>query len=152
MRILLLTMVIIILSSCNYNNEKRKANDQNGVKNHFTEWKTLVVNKGDTIAYKSLSKEYIDYPFPEEFLYYSFIMANKYDYLQAYFDVYICLTDIYNSNIEKIDNATANLAIEYLLKAYQKGHLQAKDIVESHSIVYDINQNKEEIIRIFRNK
>jgi hypothetical protein len=151
MKIVLLALGIMILSSCHNNADKKKAIDQNLEQNHFTEWKTLVINEGDTIAYQSLTIEYLDYPFPEEFLYYAFIMANKYNYLQAYFDVYTCLTDIYNSNIEKIDNATANLAIEYLLKAYQKGHHQAKDIVESYSIVYDINKNKEEIIRIFRN-
>ena len=73
------------------------------------------------------------FAFDEEFLIYALIMANKYDYPQAYFDVYFYLTNVF-PDISDIDEATANMAISYLLKAKDKGHHQAIDIVEKYNI------------------
>ncbi len=71
----------------------------------------------------------------DDLLPYALIMANKYNYTQAYFDVFDCLTAKYSSDIGQIDSLTAQLAIKYLLIASEKRHWQASEIVESHSIV-----------------
>lgn len=112
------------------------------------ELEKLVIEQGDTSAYYNLSVAYLDYS-SEKFLPYALIMANKYDYPQAYFDVFTCLTDIYIENINQIDTTTANLAINYLLKADQRQHHQAKDIVEKYSIKYKEGMNKTQIIKMF---
>jgi cellulose synthase/poly-beta-1,6-N-acetylglucosamine synthase-like glycosyltransferase len=81
------------------------------------ELKKLVLSKGDTIAYKELSIAYLNVPFyEEEYLLYSIIMADKYKFPKAYFNVYWCLTSIFEFHIYtgKIDEKTKDLALKYL--------------------------------------
>ena len=112
------------------------------------ELKKLILYNGDEDAYDELDIAYLDHSFQEEFLLYALIMANKYDYPQAYFDVFYCLTGIYG-DITKIDVKTAALAIEYLLQANEKGHHQANKMVQEYNI--DIEKNsKQQIIKIFK--
>ena len=111
--------------------------------------KEAILINGDTDAYCELSIAYLDHPYQEEFLLYAMIMANKYDYPQAYFDVFDCFVLAYWFDISKIDEQSASLAIEYLIKAYERGHQQAKDIVEKYSI--NNNENcEQQIERIFK--
>jgi len=80
------------------------------------ELKKLVLSKGDTIAYIELRIAYfnVDY-YEEEFLLYSIIMADKYNYPKAYYYVYKCLTSIFEwHHYGKIDEKTKNLALKYL--------------------------------------
>ncbi|MDH5718860.1 MAG: hypothetical protein OEZ22_14635 [Spirochaetia bacterium] len=112
--------------------------------------KDLIIEKGDIDAYKKLDIAYLEEPFQGEFLYYAMIMANKYDHPQAYYDVYLLLVDIYRKNINDIDENTANLAIEYLLKAYNKNHHQARGEVEDYSIRYDKKTNRKQIIKMYK--
>jgi hypothetical protein len=130
-------------------NDKTFERSINQFSTNENELKKAILFNGDIDAYNSLSIAYLDYSFQEEFLLYAMIMANKYKYPQAYFDVFTCLTDIYFADISKIDEETANLAIEYLLKAYNKGHHQAKDMVEEFSIVNNQN-NIQQVERIFK--
>lgn len=111
--------------------------------------KEMVLNNGDTDAYYELSIAYLDHPYQEEFLLYAMIMANKYDYPQAYFDVFDCFVLSYWSDVSKIDEQSANLAIEYLIKAYERGHHQATEMVQKHSINKHEN-SKQQIERIFK--
>ena len=111
--------------------------------------KQLIISKGDIDAYKALSIIYLDYAYPEEFIYYALVMANKFNYPQAQYDVFSCLTDTYIGNINTIDEDSANLAISYLLKAYKNGHHQAKSMVNEYDIKYDIKENKKYLIKIF---
>lgn len=114
-----------------------------------SELKKAVLYDGSTSAYDELSVSYLDHNFQEEFLFYAMIMANKYDYPQAYFDVYFYLTQTFSRDIKSIDERSAKLAIEYLLKSYEKGHHQAKDIVEEYSVTSSEN-SKQQIERIFK--
>ncbi len=80
------------------------------------ELKKLVLSKGDTIAYKELRIAYlnVDY-YEEEFLLYSIIMADKYNYPKAYYYVYKCLTSVFEwHHYGKIDEKTKILALKYL--------------------------------------
>lgn len=67
------------------------------------------------------------------------LMANKYHYTQAYFDVYYSLYDlnslgenenppVKNWSLDKLDQKTQKMAVEYLKIAADKGHLKAKKI------------------------
>lgn len=96
-----------------------------------------ILEKGEKAAYEELYIAYLDNYCPEEFLLYALIMANKYDYPQAYFDTYLCLVDVYRSNLSNIDQRTAEMAIDYLFMASRKGHHQANEIVKQHAIVID---------------
>lgn len=114
-----------------------------------TSLKEAILNNGDTDAYYELSIAYLDQPYQEEFLLYAMIMANKYDYPQAYFDVFDCFVLSYWSDISKIDEQSADLAIEYLIKAYDRGHHQATEMVQKHSINKNKN-SRQQIQQIFK--
>lgn len=70
-----------------------------------------VIEHGDTKAYFEIQSIYnIAEQRQTSALYYALIMANKYNYNQAYYDVY----EILNST--KADNKTKEMANEYLKK------------------------------------
>jgi hypothetical protein len=145
-------IIMPLLFACNINSDTGKSKEEismNQAESIPQNYKNLVVKNGDIDAYKTLSIEYMDHKYPEEFLLYAMIMANKYDYPQAYFDVFTCLTDVYMSDLNKMDTITANLAINYLIKAYKWQHHQAKKIVDEYSIKYNEKKNKEQIVNIF---
>lgn len=91
--------------------------------------KKAVLLSGDTTAYYDLSNLYLDKKYQEEFLLYAIIMANKYRYPQAYFDVFNCIMNAFFTEISSIDEQSAKLGIEYLFKAADKGHHQAKELL-----------------------
>lgn len=130
-------------------NSNKKVFSMNQPLTSVVDLKKAVLYEGSKEAYDALSTAYLDYTFQEEFLLYAIIMANKYEYPQAYFDVYFWLTQTFSSDINNIDESSANLAIEYLIKASEKNHRQAKEIVEEYAIVYNERKNKEQILKIF---
>jgi hypothetical protein len=154
MRRITLIIFFSILVGCNTDNSNKKSiceckqsiNQQPSNQNLL---KKAILYNGDIKAYKSLDIEYLDYAYTEEFLLYAMIMANKFDYPQAYYDVFTCLTDVYLSDFHRIDDKTASLAIDYLLKAYERGHKQAKEIVIEFNIKRNEN-SKQQIERIFK--
>ncbi|MDR0196153.1 MAG: hypothetical protein LBI73_13615 [Myroides sp.] len=87
--------------------------------NSFNHYKELALMKGDTTAYYQLSLDYMDSPY-DGFLYTALIMANKYNYHIAYYDVYDILTQKYG--LQELDEKTKELAIDYLRKGAQKGN------------------------------
>ena len=113
--------------------------------------KKAVIDNGDIDAYKSLYYVYLDYSISEEFLLYAMIMANKYDYPQAYFDVFNNLTKVYWNDLTRMDNKSAKIAMEYLIIAAEKGHHQAQEMVENININLDDN-SKEQILKIYNIK
>jgi len=120
------------------------------------ELKKLVLSKGDTIAYKELRIAYfnVDY-YEEEFLLYSIIMADKYNYPKAYYYVYKCLTSIFEwHHYGKIDEKTKILALKYLKegaelndsestnelsKLYFEGKYVAKDSILGKKLESKVN-------------
>ena len=80
-----------------------------------------VFEEGDTSAYKELWKE------PVPFLLCSMVMANKYNYPEAFHSVYLYLIDPYTSlNNIPIDTTTFNLAYRYLKQGVDLGSKSAK--------------------------
>jgi len=58
----------------------------------INELKELVLLKGDTMAYVELKTAYLNEKYKEEYLLYSIIMADKYNYPSAYYQVYDCIS------------------------------------------------------------
>jgi hypothetical protein len=137
--------------SCNLNSEEFDKSGNNSIDdllNNETELKIAVLNNGDSTAYSDLCTAYLDHSFQEEVVVYSIVMANKYDYTQAYFDVFNYLTSLYSDDFTKIDEKTSELAVEYLLNAKNKGHHQAIEMLEGITIS-DYANNKSLVERIF---
>jgi TPR repeat protein len=89
----------------------------------------LALEKGDTDAYETLDIAYLDYP-QGDFFPIAKKMADKYDYPQAYFDVYFQLLKPTRASgttlsLDSCDEKTRKIALSYLIQAYNKGHHQA---------------------------
>ena len=84
-----------------------------------------ILTKGDTAFYDSFFDSYADYDALDMMLPFAMIMANKFDYNKAYYDVYYILTNLY-FNFElynfDIDSTTQAMAKEYYTKAIEKGY------------------------------
>ena len=78
--------------------------------------KKAVVKMGDIPAYHLLKNEFRKKKHPQEYLLYSIVMADKYHYTPANYDVYYCLTSVFDANpsLGKIDKRTKGLALDYL--------------------------------------
>lgn len=87
---------------------------------------------GNIDSYVELKTIYLDYP-PEEFLFWAILMANKYDYPEAYLDVFRSIIYPYGSEypFDKLDKRTKKIAMEYLLLASKKNVLEASEILKN---------------------
>ena len=83
---------------------------------------------GDINSYKEIKAEYDTSAHPQEFLYYSIVMALEHDYAPAYYDAYHALTSIFTDNptLGKIDDKTKEEAMYFLRLAAQKGDRRAQ--------------------------
>lgn len=138
------------LSGCNNCSEEKSYSMNHGTKT-LPELKQQIIDYGDTCAYYDLKIQLLDFKYgDEELLSYAMIMANKYDYSEAYFDVFDCITAPYFDNINQIDSRTAKMAIDYLLLASEKGYFQACEIVDSYSITRTQGDCREQIRNIYK--
>mgnify|MGYP006924699356 FL=1 len=79
------------------------------------------LNENDEFAYSEVRAHYFSEERLQDFCYYAIKMANKYDYPDAYYDVFRTLTLTENVPIDSLDNKTKCLALYYLLKSKEKG-------------------------------
>jgi len=85
------------------------------------------VLNGDTIAYNRLRAVYMNTPHEGEFIFYSIIVANKYHYPLAYYDVYLEIRFLEKLMPDKSCNKeTKTLMSEYLKAAARLGYSKAK--------------------------
>ncbi|WP_304200111.1 hypothetical protein [Flavobacterium alvei] len=118
-----------IILSCNLN--KEKIIPMNNVSNSEMElYRKLAIEKGDTIAYKELELENYE---SDSFLYVSLIMANKYNYPSAYYNVFHSLVKQSNKKeleaLDDLDEITKKMAIDYLMMGAEKGDKQCQNIL-----------------------
>jgi hypothetical protein len=93
----------------------------------------MSVRRGDTNAYNKLYIAYLTHE--ENMLFWSLLMANKYDYTEAYFDVFCCLMNSYNCveyKLDKMDDKSKKIALYYLRMAADKGHKQAIEVIKDY--------------------
>lgn len=94
------------------------------------------VSLGDTVAYKDLRVNYLEEPIAE-FLPWCLLMANKYKYAPAFYDVYYTLIT-YNGygrySMDSLDVKTRQMALDYLKMAAYFKEENAIDILDSLKI------------------
>jgi hypothetical protein len=133
-KILILNIIIMVLFfGCKKNEIVKTQNPiyQSGYENKAILDSLLrkAIILGDTIAYKRAYKEFQISGHNKEFLYFSIKMAERNNYLKAYFDVYQIIK--VNDMIEKFDDKkTSNIGLFYLIKAYKKGDKNSRDEIE----------------------
>lgn len=125
--VLMIYALVFIFFSCNQN----KGIPMNNVSNSEMEsYRKSAVEKGDTIAYKELELENYQ---SDSFLYVSLIMANKYNYPSAYYNVFHCLVKQSNKKeleaLDDLDEMTKKMAIDYLIMGAEKGDKQCQKIL-----------------------
>ena len=136
----IILVIFLFLAACCQKKEKTLFSSMNQPLENPKELRKAVIEKGDTSAYYSLFMMYLDFQYPEEILFYSLIMADKYNYPDAYFDVFSCLTDVnryYEKDnddwsLDSLNNDLREMAVKYLIKAADKGHKQAKEVLEDY--------------------
>jgi hypothetical protein len=93
--------------------------------------KERILERGDTMAYRRLRTQYVHMP-PDAFLFWALIMANKYDHVPAYCDVYYSIVEAYgcqDHDLRTMDPKTRKLALDYLKTAERKGSEEARSIL-----------------------
>lgn len=84
-----------------------------------------ILSTGDVIMYDSIYDRFADDGAMDALLSISIIMANKYEYAKAYYDIYEILTSlyqVYGLNADYLDSTTLQLACYYLERSKEKGY------------------------------
>jgi len=140
-KILILIGFLLIVLSCNRNTKMIETEEPLCLSpnSHFTQevnWIKKIVYYGDTLAYQTMFSYYYDDFRVDVLLGYSIIMANKYDYPQAYYDVFDILTLLPHINSEEckhnfefycLDNKTQQMALTFFREAIYKGNIYASE-------------------------
>ena len=129
-------LIILFLSqiSCSNNKSNETSKSMNEPDRTINVLKDMVLNKGDIDAYEELETAYLDYRHGD-FYEIAKVMADKYNYPRAYYDVYIQIlkpTQNPESTIS-LDSCTVEEkkeAISYLKKAFEKGFEPAGEQLE----------------------
>lgn len=125
-RYIIYFILSFILLSCSQNNIKQEycLSDNSHSCNYVDNAERILIY-GDTALYDSIFDRFSDDLAMDMMLPFSIIMANKFDYNKAFFDVYYVLMNL-NLNFSiydvEIDSITQLLATEYYLKAIEKGY------------------------------
>lgn len=127
----ILFFLLILIFSCQ---EKKDIQETNYDRDFLNSLIEKGINNGDTISYDRAFNYVLEKGGYVEFYYYALLMANKYNYDKAYYNLYILLTRegiTYNGiEIFSNDEETQRLANYYLLKAYELGHKGAHSNLE----------------------
>ncbi|WP_396146576.1 hypothetical protein [Flavobacterium sp.] len=87
----------------------------------------LAISKGDEKAYNNVAGNYILDANYQGLLYYSTIMANKYNSPEAHFHIFLILSNTNNGKpFNELDDKTKNLALYHLVKSNELGYESAK--------------------------
>ena len=130
--IFLIFGIISVFFIMQYFNEKKELKTSLKSASSLDFYRKQVIEQGDFTAYNELQFEYDN---SDNFLYVALIMANKYDYDEAYYDVFYCLTRYSNKNkldaLDDLDNTTKAMALNYLIKGAAKGNNDCKRVLGS---------------------
>ena len=140
MRYYIVCLFISTLLACNQKSNEKVVEPPAypSVSDSLYVYANRAINNGDSIAYRRASYLSFIKDKSEDFFYVAFIVANKYGYRDAYFDVYRILRSGPNyGNVNQLDSASRRLAIFYLLKSLEKGYSDA--ILEVKTVFKDSN-------------
>lgn len=85
------------------------------------------VNDGNEKVYNEIAGSYILTNKYQDLLYYSLIMANKYNSAEAHYHIFLILA---KNNFNALDKKTKNLALFYLIRSNELGYKSAKYSVD----------------------
>jgi hypothetical protein len=140
-----LIVLLFIVIACN-NEEKKQPESKKPIRDDVTAVSTATVylpkyndlelmkklsdkilTEGDTIAFNEMKGIYILSTHTKDFLYYSIIMGDRYNYNEAYMTTYFIM---HSDIVDKTNIKQNKLANYYLLKAYEGGHKDAMYILK----------------------
>ena len=101
----------------------------NSKDNSFVDLKESVVFKGDTMSYVQLKERFKKTTYPYELLYYSIVMANKYDYVPANYDVYTCVQQLVAKAHLEFNERTWMFVSPFLEKGAKAGDNKCKEVL-----------------------
>lgn len=124
--------------ACNFGNMKVSTGKEqarsfgitmNSKDNSFVDLKESVVFKGDTMSYVQLKERFKKTTYPYELLYYSIVMANKYDYVPANCDVYTCVQQLVAKAHLEFNERTWMFVSPFLEKGAKAGDNKCKEVL-----------------------
>jgi len=95
----------------------------------FVDLKESVVYKGDTTSFKLLKEQFQGTAYPYELLYYAIVMANKYDYVPANYDVYTCVQQLVDKAHLEFNERTWMFVSPFLEKGAKAGDNKCKEVL-----------------------
>jgi len=109
--------------------------------------KKKVISHGNKYAYEKLYFAYFDESGKEDFILYSIIMANKYESINGYYDVYSGLITVHENGLADMNEDMRNIAIQYLKKAANLNSIRANEelgnlYIEGEYILRDTSLGK----------
>ena len=125
--------LILILCSCNGTNEDEEVcMSPYSYSTDYLYDTEYILTTGDTDFYQAFYDRYSDDCALDEMLPYALIMANKYNYVSAYYHVFTILTHLgCYMGIEVLDPTTRELAVSYFKKAvYAEDFYASEDLLE----------------------
>jgi hypothetical protein len=90
------------------------------------ECKKMVLEKGDERAYYDLYFALNNENCNGEYLFYSLVMSQKYNYPGAYYWVYKCIVSFYEDNNIAVDTQSLNIALCFLRKGVELDNKNAQ--------------------------
>jgi hypothetical protein len=134
MKKIILYVSLFFISCSNENKLKDETNlhpkeDKRKTQKELDSLYVNAINNGANDSYQELSFYFSKYKHWDTFFYYALIMANKHDNPTANYDVYSYLTEKSTVNgieINSNDKYSKNLALFYLLRAYELNNTNAK--------------------------
>lgn len=128
--ILLILVIICCYLLVDHFKEKKELNESLKTASILDYYRKQVIEKGDIKSYSELQFEYDN---SDNFLFVALIMSNKYNYQEAYYDVFYCLTRYSNKNkleaLDDMDQTTKTMALDYLKQGALKGNPDCKQIL-----------------------
>lgn len=133
--VIVLSFLIGLLS--NINNLKRKTIEIYYVDKFMEKEKKMVVEKGDTSAYKELKASMeADERIPRSnVFYYSMIMAIYFNYAPANYDAYKTIQDVYPNRVT-MDVDTRKLCSFFLRRGADRGDKHCLEIIKKQNLPY----------------
>lgn len=123
-KIILKTYIILCLSFIMIGCTPRSMNDP-GVP--LDVLKKKIILNGNKNAYEKLYFAYFDESGKEDFIYYSIVMANKYESPNGCYDVYYGLKFIYNNSLDDMSEDLRSIAIQFLKRAAELNSIRANE-------------------------
>lgn len=133
--------MITLFFSCNQKSETKDKDSfsMNEISRTVGELEEDIIENGSVDAYEDFSIAYIDYRQFGDFYKMSKIMADKYDFVPAYYRVFSCLAERKNGytsndkyNLDGLSIKEKKEALKYLRLGAEKGEEQCKNRIKSY--------------------